>query len=465
MPCAVIWGTHNDSHQDVIEVIALGGDRRRRTHKTLTVEKRIRISCTSSKITMKLLYAVYTILPFSFWVASGDDICYLPLDVMFLQDTTGSFDDDLVNVVKQIPDMVAAINVEHPNSFFGVAEFKDKPFFPLGEPDDFCYKLGDGKLSVNMEDFEWAYSLLYASGGGDLPEDIFQALINVALDPAVGWRPVAESIAADDMTHAGARLVILSTDAVPQLPGNINKYAPDVYPDLPRSLPVNSGKILTGDVNYECRNQDYPSPDQVKAALQLKNIYLAILTPEMDNITAAWKWVNEDLLGQPPSFYRYISADSANLIDGVLDAIASVTEYVCPTTTATPTTLRDTTLPAALSTVSVAEGSTQYLIVDTSSQVPTIEGLATPAFDATTVPAVASAVLVRGDESTQASTTTVPEPAPASAEARATEVVSEGIEESNETASCLQEPCDPCCPAVVIKFRDAPQNLVVDYEK
>eukprot|EP01057_Protomagalhaensia_wolfi_P000618 Protomagalhaensia_wolfi_Nauph_80__617@NODE_1352_length_1569_cov_3906_792157_g1044_i0_p2_GENE_NODE_1352_length_1569_cov_3906_792157_g1044_i0NODE_1352_length_1569_cov_3906_792157_g1044_i0_p2_ORF_typecomplete_len107_score12_98Integrin_beta/PF00362_18/9_9e06_NODE_1352_length_1569_cov_3906_792157_g1044_i0503823 len=60
----------------------------------------------------------------AFLANAADEICYLPLDVMFLQDTTGSFVDDLPNVVRQIPDMVSGILESHPDSTFGVAEFK-----------------------------------------------------------------------------------------------------------------------------------------------------------------------------------------------------------------------------------------------------------------------------------------------------------------------------------------------------
>eukprot|EP01053_Blabericola_migrator_P002810 Blabericola_migrator_1__2809@NODE_1802_length_3775_cov_446_658576_g1016_i1_p3_GENE_NODE_1802_length_3775_cov_446_658576_g1016_i1NODE_1802_length_3775_cov_446_658576_g1016_i1_p3_ORF_typecomplete_len174_score30_89Integrin_beta/PF00362_18/1_5e05_NODE_1802_length_3775_cov_446_658576_g1016_i1158679 len=124
--------------------------------------------------------------------------------------------------------MLEAIKAAHPESFFGVAEFKDKPYYPLGEPDDFCYKLGDGKLSDSMDDFEWAYSGLYASGGGDLPEDSYQALINVALDPAVSWRPLAESNVPGDATYAGARLVIISGVSSELLKSSLTLYSNDM---------------------------------------------------------------------------------------------------------------------------------------------------------------------------------------------------------------------------------------------
>lgn len=96
--------------------------------------------------------------------------CYMPLDVMFLQDTTGSFIEDLPNVARIIPDMVAEMQGNFPGSHFGVAEFKDKPYKPMGETNDYCYRLHGGRLSSSVDDFLNAYSRLWASGGSDLPE-------------------------------------------------------------------------------------------------------------------------------------------------------------------------------------------------------------------------------------------------------------------------------------------------------
>eukprot|EP01056_Protomagalhaensia_sp_Gyna25_P000533 Protomagalhaensia_sp_Gyna_25__532@NODE_124_length_5068_cov_1547_737721_g98_i0_p3_GENE_NODE_124_length_5068_cov_1547_737721_g98_i0NODE_124_length_5068_cov_1547_737721_g98_i0_p3_ORF_typecomplete_len371_score90_46Integrin_beta/PF00362_18/2_5e26VWA/PF00092_28/0_0029FAP/PF07174_11/12_NODE_124_length_5068_cov_1547_737721_g98_i024433555 len=351
------------------------------------------------------------------------EICYLPLDVVFLQDTTGSFDDDLPNVVKQIPDMISAVVQDHPESHFGVAEFKDKPYYPWGEPDDFCYKLGEGKLSPDLADFEWAYSGLYASGGGDLPEAQFQALINTALDPAVGWRPLALPGKSGDAQNAGARLVIMSTDAQPHLPLDWMKLPEEEYPEIPRNPPVNSGTISTGDINYECVHQDYASAEQAKSALKAKNIFLAILTPDDPEVVAAWKWFNE-FLEQPANFYQIISADSSDLIQGVLKAIDSVTSYLCPTTTAVPTTM-PTVMPTEAS-----EPPTEAPEPPTEAPEPTITPVGT--LEPTTPP-----------------------------------------EEAGPTTEHCEDPCppypEPCChifrPAVVIKINDSPQKVVVDYEK
>eukprot|EP01054_Gregarina_sp_Poly1_P005752 Gregarina_sp_Poly_1__5751@NODE_3023_length_1445_cov_4539_508708_g1912_i0_p1_GENE_NODE_3023_length_1445_cov_4539_508708_g1912_i0NODE_3023_length_1445_cov_4539_508708_g1912_i0_p1_ORF_typecomplete_len191_score17_04Integrin_beta/PF00362_18/5_4e24VWA/PF00092_28/2_6e05VWA_2/PF13519_6/0_0002_NODE_3023_length_1445_cov_4539_508708_g1912_i06551227 len=182
------------------------------------------------------------VLPVVGLVGLAEEICYLPIDVLFVQDTTGSFEDDLPNVVRQIPSMVSNVLEQNPESWFGVSEFKDKPYFPLGELADFCYRL-EGPLTGSVDDFRAAYAALYASGGGDLPEATFHALINSAVDPAVGWRPVARPARAHE---AGARLIILSTDAVPHLPGDIDR----MYPGNTNNIPMFYGAIFVGLLSF-----------------------------------------------------------------------------------------------------------------------------------------------------------------------------------------------------------------------
>eukprot|EP01055_Gregarina_sp_Pseudo9_P001256 Gregarina_sp_Pseudo_9__1255@NODE_1832_length_1302_cov_17917_251781_g1700_i0_p1_GENE_NODE_1832_length_1302_cov_17917_251781_g1700_i0NODE_1832_length_1302_cov_17917_251781_g1700_i0_p1_ORF_typecomplete_len364_score56_07Integrin_beta/PF00362_18/4_3e14_NODE_1832_length_1302_cov_17917_251781_g1700_i0221113 len=354
---------------------------------------------------------------------------------------------------------------------------QDKPYFPLGEPSDFCYKLGDGKLSPDMSDFNWAYSGLYASGGGDLPEAQFQALIDIALDPQVGWRPLAAEGTVANAGQSGARLVIMSTDAVPHLPGDIGKYDPAQYPALPQNLPPNSGEISTGDVNYECLFQDYPSDLQMKNALMSQDIFLAILTPNDPAIVPAWKWVNEDLLGQPADFYQFISSDSSDLISGVLQAIAAVTSYLCPTTTALPTT----TAPEMTTTLPVTTTEAITTPPPTTAEVTTTAAPTTP----TSTPVPTTTPVPTQPATTPAPTPTEPATTPAPTEPPSTPVptgpattaastpsapISTSVTPEVPPVTCppCEHPChDPCqcCPAVVVKIAEKPSYLRIDYQK
>eukprot|EP01057_Protomagalhaensia_wolfi_P001086 Protomagalhaensia_wolfi_Nauph_80__1085@NODE_1633_length_1430_cov_263_576564_g1265_i0_p1_GENE_NODE_1633_length_1430_cov_263_576564_g1265_i0NODE_1633_length_1430_cov_263_576564_g1265_i0_p1_ORF_typecomplete_len387_score100_77Integrin_beta/PF00362_18/2_4e30VWA/PF00092_28/0_00014VWA/PF00092_28/8_6e02VWA_2/PF13519_6/0_0045Mito_fiss_reg/PF05308_11/0_061Podoplanin/PF05808_11/0_86_NODE_1633_length_1430_cov_263_576564_g1265_i01031263 len=270
--------------------------------------------------------------------------CKFPLDLMFLQDTTGSFDDDLPQILRQLNDLSAEVLEEWPGTRFGVAEFRDKPYFPLGEADDFCYKLNEGALSSDHELLMWQYERLIASGGADLPESTFQAIINVVLDPAVGWR--------EGVTH----IVVLVTDAVTHLPGAALMYSEEEFPDLPRDWPVNSGGISTGDLTYECLWQDYPSWEQTKDVLEKNDITLFILTPDDDeSVVDSWRWVNDIMLAQPSNYYMHTEDDSSDLMNVLIEMLKSVEpecqeETTPKPTTPQPTTTTTTVLPTAAMT-------------------------------------------------------------------------------------------------------------------
>lgn len=108
----------------------------------------------------------------------------------------------------------------------------------------------------------------------------------------------------------------------------------DKFPESPKYLPPNSGTVRDlEDVDYECKHEDYPSPSQIKEVLQANNITLLILTPNDDSkVTGAWKWVNENLLGQPADFYQFIRNDSSDILEGVLKVIKAATRTSCTTT-------------------------------------------------------------------------------------------------------------------------------------
>src|SRR5699024_3379328 len=102
-----------------------------------------------------------------------------------------------------------------------------------------------------------------------------------------------------------------------------------------------------------CKRYDYPSAEQMKAQLNAKNTYLAILTPDdAKDVIEKWRWVNDDLLGNPPNFYQFIENDSSNILGAILTVIREVTDYVCALTTTTPepTTPAPTVAPPTVAT-------------------------------------------------------------------------------------------------------------------
>eukprot|EP01057_Protomagalhaensia_wolfi_P001027 Protomagalhaensia_wolfi_Nauph_80__1026@NODE_1595_length_1451_cov_365_698300_g1233_i0_p1_GENE_NODE_1595_length_1451_cov_365_698300_g1233_i0NODE_1595_length_1451_cov_365_698300_g1233_i0_p1_ORF_typecomplete_len416_score72_87Integrin_beta/PF00362_18/7_2e27NDUFB11/PF17250_2/0_055_NODE_1595_length_1451_cov_365_698300_g1233_i01181365 len=261
----------------------------------------------------------------------GESPCYLPIDVLFLQDTTGSFMDDLPNVVALSPQIVEGILVDHPESIFAVTEFRDKPYHPLGAGGDFCYKT-QTVFTEDVDVFRAAWGRLFASGGGDLPEASFHAIINAALDSEIGWRHVSRPLPMDPTGMTGARVIIMSTDAVPHVAGDAQRMYPG-HPDLPEFW---EDFDPDSDPEEQCLIQDYPTPEKVRDVLQRYGYFFVTLTPNNSTIVPAWTWFNEDLLHQPSSFYQFIEADSSDILEGILKAVQAVTEVACAYTTVAP---------------------------------------------------------------------------------------------------------------------------------
>lgn len=235
----------------------------------------------------------------------------ISLDLMILQDTSRSHEDDMYILPKQASQLFDFVTNKFSKSRLGVAEFKDKPFWPLGSQQEFSYRLVE-TLTHEPYKFRAAFDRLDCWSSGDLAQDHFQALINVVLDPAVGWRPASEG---------ACRIVVMSTDAQPHLPQDISKFDPVTWPDLPQALPPNTGFFTS--VN-DSTLVDYPSAEQVKLALHSMNVSLVLLTPRDPDIIVTWKWVNEDLLNQAPIYYQYIAANSRDFASAAIEAITAV---------------------------------------------------------------------------------------------------------------------------------------------
>jgi cell division septation protein DedD len=359
------------------------------------------------------------------------ETCFLPIDLMILQDTTGSFDDDLPNVSKNIPVIVERVLEQNPGSWFGATEFKDKPYRDLGEPNDFCYRLSS-KMTPDVEEFQEAYDKLYASGGGDLPEAQLHALINVVSDPAVGWRAINNHLKEPSDQFAAARMIVVSTDAVPHDPLDYEMYHEDPLPEDPRPpmfMPAFPDSLDSISISDQCRIYDYPSMEQAAAVIKGTDAQIVFLVPQTETAAVEkWKLFNEVYLGQPSSFLQFISSDSSNIVEVILQAVSEVSNYIC----------FGTTTPAPVTTAGAPETTT-----------PAPAPTTTPAPAPTTTPAPAPTT-------TQApAPTTTPAPAPTTTPAPAPtrECVCEG-----------QDECQ-CAPALVVNVNHRPKKLIIDYTK
>ncbi|MGZ8407923.1 MAG: VWA domain-containing protein [Caulobacteraceae bacterium] len=218
-----------------------------------------------------------------------------PLDVYFLQDLTGSFFDDLPNMVKMIANLVARAEsgAFGPDVRFGLGSFMDKPHPVFGTRNTYVYK-NHLNLTRQIAALTAAVRGLRVVSGGDHPEAQYEALIEmVANARSIGFRNEAR------------RFVVLLTDAGPHVAGDWRSGGPFGAPR------PSSGKGGVGPLD-----EDYPSPEQAITALRSAGITPIFLVSGR-SITVYQAFVNA--LGKGVS--RPLSPDSANVLDALLEGL------------------------------------------------------------------------------------------------------------------------------------------------
>ncbi len=99
-----------------------------------------------------------------------------PVDVVFLIDNSGSYLDDWPNIQAQMPAIVTKLTTSFPDIRFGLALFRDFPFFPFGSAGDFAYQ-EELPLTSNTATFLSEIATMQApAGGSDLPESQYEAV-------------------------------------------------------------------------------------------------------------------------------------------------------------------------------------------------------------------------------------------------------------------------------------------------
>jgi hypothetical protein len=218
-----------------------------------------------------------------------------PLDIYFLQDLTGSFFDDLPNMVKMVTNLVARAEsgAFGPDVRFGLGSFMDKPHPAFGARNTYVYK---NHLNLTREGSTLISAVrgLDVVLGGDGPEAQHEALIEMVANARnIGFRKEAR------------RFVVLLTDAPPHVAG-------DWRPGGPLGAPrPSSGKGGVGPLD-----EDYPSPEQAMAALRSAGI-TPIFLVSGSSIRTYQAFVNA--LGKGVS--RPLSPDSANVMDALLEGL------------------------------------------------------------------------------------------------------------------------------------------------
>ncbi len=116
-----------------------------------------------------------------------------PLDVVFLQDLTASFIDDLPSMRAAVDDIAAVIQNAYANSRFAVTSFRDTG-------DSYVYRV-EADFTQSTSSLVSTYNSMNATGGGDTPEAQLTALLQASTDSSLSYQ------------SGSTRIFILATDA------------------------------------------------------------------------------------------------------------------------------------------------------------------------------------------------------------------------------------------------------------
>lgn len=244
------------------------------------------------------------------------DNCIFPLDVLILQDLSGSHQGDFrETILKTLPSIAATLPLQHPGSLFSLVTYRDKPVNELGEVEDDCFTV----QSLNEEDpmdLE-AYLLAEEAGGGwDYPENQYGGLLAALKSPkTIGWR-----------TNPKATPVIIHiTDSEPHYEGDGRQ---SLYPQL-----APWGADYDEDLADEyCNNRYYPAPNVVQQAILESGVYVShiIVRPEWQSgrALAAWTWFNE-LVGFPSEFVQALEDSMDNWFGEFSEILTEIMELEC----------------------------------------------------------------------------------------------------------------------------------------
>lgn len=224
----------------------------------------------------------------------------LPLDVLLLQDLSGSFDDDLPTVRRLVPNLVSALQKRQPDSTFGVASFTDKPIDPFGISGDYVYRLNQQQTTdaTAIQSTVNNLTVRETSGGAfDGPEAQLEGLLQTALrsQSEIGFRDSAR------------RVVVVATDAEFHQAGDGRKAGITKPNNLDRTL----------DGNPPGTGEDYPSIPQVRQALINANL-VPVFAVTKDQI-ATYRDLVDDSDGDGLGFGSVVElkSDSSNLVDAI----------------------------------------------------------------------------------------------------------------------------------------------------
>ena len=111
------------------------------------------------------------------------------LDVVFLFDTTGSMGAYIANAKANASALLDKIAAKFKNYRVAVANYKDYPLSPYGDPGDYVFASNQVFTNDKATAQAGINSVPGAGGGNDVPESVYSALYNTLLGNGIGaWR-------------------------------------------------------------------------------------------------------------------------------------------------------------------------------------------------------------------------------------------------------------------------------------
>ncbi|KAH0480107.1 MAG: uncharacterized protein KVP18_003725 [Porospora cf. gigantea A] len=153
--------------------------------------------------------------------------CEVAYDVVQIQDTTGSFKQHVNEMKKTMKSMIDEFFKSWPGSRYGVVSFADKTLpwvgwgfgeTPYNMIKDHCFRVHH-PLSTDTEALQQSIQSIRISGGNDLSENAFDALLQAVTRPSIDWREETDA----NGKHV-ARVALIVTDA----PGHLEGEAAEV---------------------------------------------------------------------------------------------------------------------------------------------------------------------------------------------------------------------------------------------
>eukprot|EP00382_Lankesteria_abbotti_P001767 CAMPEP_0113854268 /NCGR_PEP_ID=MMETSP0372-20130328/7181_1 /TAXON_ID=340204 /ORGANISM="Lankesteria abbotti" /LENGTH=489 /DNA_ID=CAMNT_0000827329 /DNA_START=621 /DNA_END=2087 /DNA_ORIENTATION=- /assembly_acc=CAM_ASM_000359 len=199
-----------------------------------------------------------------------DDICDASIDVMFSQDVTTSYTNDMPNFKFGMESFIDEVNDKYQSPRYALSSFGDKPISPFGHAGsgDYCVRI-DKDFTSNGVEVVNAVDNLTVVSGLDWRESQLDAMITSVLSPDADWRT-------GDMWegHQMVRVVILATDAGYHRVGDAA--------DKGVSLAAHPGTAIDED---GCTRYQYPSVEQLAVALLSNDVHpVFVPTSDIDSI-------------------------------------------------------------------------------------------------------------------------------------------------------------------------------------